>query len=150
MLVTLTKNNPATLSKSVLYDSSLSVSEEVIRSRSLCGPEPQQWRRTAEAISSMFAVSQLVLAVVFLVVALVQVAISFAELSRLLERDAIKNVAERVISESDLKSGYDQVTAPAAVSVRGPVQTAVWSRTTSFPEMSPGHAGAEKSRPART
>jgi hypothetical protein len=89
------------------------------------------------------------LAVLFLAAALVQIAISFAELSRLLERDAIAHVTERVIIQSDLKSGYDQITAPAAVTVRGPRQTAVWSRTTSFPEMSPGHAAAEEFRPTR-
>jgi hypothetical protein len=94
-------------------------------------------------------VCQLLLTVLFLAAALVQTAISFAELSRLLERDAIEQLTERVIIQSDLISGYDQVTAPVTVTVRDRQQLAVWSRTTFCPEISPGHAAAEELRPMR-
>jgi hypothetical protein len=136
------------LLKPILYDRATSVSEQVIRSGLPCGREPRQWRQTT-GVSSILVLCQLLLAVLFLAAALVQIAISFAELSRLLERSVIRHLTERVLSESDLKSGYDQVTTPAAVTVRDPEQTAVWSRTTVFPEVSAGHAAAEELRPMR-
>ena len=144
MSPTLTSNEPETrLLKPILYDRAPSVSEQIIRSSLRCRREPRQWRQATGA-SSILVVCQLLLTVLFLAAALVQTAISFVELSRLLERDAIEQLTERVIIQSDLKLGYDQITAPAAVTVRGPRQTAVWSRTASLPEVSPGHAAAEE------
>ena len=149
MSPTLTSNEPETrLLKPILYDRAPSVSEQIIRSSLRCRREPRQWRQTTAA-SSILVVCQLLLTVLFLAAALVQTAISFAELSRLLERDAIEQLTERVIIQSDLISGYDQVTAPVTVTVRDRQQLAVWSRTTFCPEISPGHAAAEELRPMR-
>jgi hypothetical protein len=128
---------------------SCSASEQVNQSSLVCEPELQHLRRTAEASSSTIAICQLFLAVFFLAAALVEITLSFAELTRLLERDAIQHVTERVISQSSVESGSNQVTAPAAVPGRGPRQAAVWSRTISFPETSPGHVAAEEFQRAR-
>jgi hypothetical protein len=135
------------LSHPTWHDGSCSVSKQVIQSSLLSESEVQHWRRTAEATWSMMAICQLLLVGFFLAVALVEITICFAELTRLLERDAIEHVTERAISQSDLESGSGQVTAPAAESGRGPQRTAAWSRTTSFPVTAPGHAAAEEFRP---
>jgi hypothetical protein len=51
-------------------------------------------------VSSIFNAIQAFLAVLFVAAALIGITISFAELSRLLEWDAIKHVVERAITES--------------------------------------------------
>jgi hypothetical protein len=87
MSPTLTSNDSETrLLKPILYDRTASVPGRVIRSGLPCELEPRQWRQTTKGASSIFAVCQLLQAVFFLAVALVQIAICFAELSRLLER----------------------------------------------------------------
>jgi hypothetical protein len=87
------------------HERSCSVSKQVIQSSLRCEPELQHLRQTTEANWSTIAICQLLLAVFFLAAALVEITISFAELTRLLERDAIEHVTERVISQSDLESG---------------------------------------------
>ena len=128
---------------------SCSVSKQVFQSSLLYESELQHLRRTAEASWSKIAICQLFLTVFFLAAALVEITICFAELTRLLERNAIQHVTERVISQSSVESGSDQVTAPAAVPGRGPRQAAVWSRTISCPEASPEHVAAEEVQPTR-
>jgi hypothetical protein len=65
-----------------------------------CEPERRLWKLTAEAAASTYSTFQLVLVTVFLAAALFGVATSFAELSRLVERDAIRHTAEKAITAS--------------------------------------------------
>ena len=62
--------------------------------------EPQQrlWKLSAQTVPSQFAVIELFVLMLFLAVALVGVISCFAELSHLLESDAVGHVAMRVVS----------------------------------------------------
>ena len=60
----------------------------------------QSPRLVMNGVSSIFNAIQVFLAGLFVAAALISITISFAELSRLAERDAIKHVAERAITES--------------------------------------------------
>jgi hypothetical protein len=60
--------------------------------------EPRFWRLSPRAVSSQFAVIELFVLMLFLAVALVGVISCFAELSHLLESDAVGHVAMRVLS----------------------------------------------------
>jgi hypothetical protein len=61
-------------------------------------PEQRLWKLSAQAVSSQFAVIELCVLMLFLAVALVGVISCFAELSHLLESDAVGHVAMRVVS----------------------------------------------------
>ena len=60
-------------------------------------PERRFWKLSEQAVSSKFAMIELLVLVLFLVVALVGIASCFSELSHLLESDAIGHVAMRVV-----------------------------------------------------
>ena len=61
-------------------------------------PEQRLWKLSAQAVSPQFAVIELFVLVLFLVVALIGVISCFAELSHLLGTDAIGHVAMKVVS----------------------------------------------------
>jgi hypothetical protein len=65
-----------------------------------CEPERRLWKLIAEAAASTYTTCQLVLVVVFLAAALLGTATSVAELSRLLERDAIRHTVEKALTAS--------------------------------------------------
>jgi hypothetical protein len=69
-----------------------------IRPSPIVEAEPRFWRLSARAVSSQFAMIELFVLVLFLVVALIGVISCFAELSHLLGSDAIGHVATRVAS----------------------------------------------------
>jgi hypothetical protein len=60
-------------------------------------PEQRFWKLSEQAVSSKFAMTEMLVLVLFLVVALVGIASCFSELSHLLESDAIGHVAMRVV-----------------------------------------------------
>jgi len=68
-----------------------------IRLSSICEPEQRFWQ-PAQAVSAKSAIIDLFVLVLFLLVALVGVASCFAELSHLLDSDAIGHVAMKVAS----------------------------------------------------
>lgn len=70
------------------------------RSGSICEPEQRLWKLSAQAVSPTFAMIELFVLVLFLVFALIGVVSCFAELSHLLENDAIGHVATRAITGS--------------------------------------------------
>jgi len=69
-----------------------------IRLSPIVEAEPRFWRLSAPAVPSQFAVSEFFVLMLFLAVALVGVLSCFAELSHLLESDAVAHVAMRVVS----------------------------------------------------
>jgi hypothetical protein len=69
-----------------------------IRLSSICEPEQRFWQLSAQAVSAKSAIIDLFVLVLFLLVALVGVASCFAELSHLLDSDAIGHVAMKVAS----------------------------------------------------
>jgi hypothetical protein len=60
-------------------------------------PEQRFWKLSEQAVSSKFAMTEMLVLVLFLVVALVGIASCFSELSHLLESDAVGHVAMRVV-----------------------------------------------------
>jgi hypothetical protein len=60
--------------------------------------EPRFWRLSAQAVSPKVAMIEIFVLMLFLAVALVGVISCFAELSHLLESDAVGHVAMRVVS----------------------------------------------------
>jgi len=60
-------------------------------------PEHQLWKLSTQAVSTKFATIELFVLVLFLAVALVTTISCFAELSHLLESDAVGQVAIRAI-----------------------------------------------------
>jgi hypothetical protein len=60
--------------------------------------EPRFWRLSAQAVSPKLAMIEIFVLMLFLAVALVGVISCFAELSHLLESDAVGHVAMRVVS----------------------------------------------------
>jgi hypothetical protein len=64
----------------------------------VCEPERRFWKLSEQAVSSKFAMIEMLVLVLFLVVALVGIASCFSELSHLLESDAIGHVAMRAVS----------------------------------------------------
>ena len=79
-------------------------SEKAVQPHLGCEPERQLRKLIAEGAASAYATCQLVLAAVFLAAALVGVATSFAELSRLVERDAIRHTIEKAIILLNLRA----------------------------------------------
>ena len=63
-----------------------------IRLTSIPEPELRLWKLSAQAVSPKFALIDLFILIVFLVVALIETISCFAELSHLLESDAIWRV----------------------------------------------------------
>ena len=61
-------------------------------------PEQRLWKLSAQAVSSRFAVIEIFVLMLFLAVALAGIIGCFAELSHLLESDAVGHVAMRVVS----------------------------------------------------
>jgi hypothetical protein len=61
-------------------------------------PEQRLWKLSAQAVSTKFAMIELFFLVLFLVAALAGVTSCFADLSHLLESDAIGHVAAKVVS----------------------------------------------------
>jgi hypothetical protein len=64
----------------------------------VCEPERRFWKLSEQAVSPKFAMIEMLVLVLFLVVALVGIASCFSELSHLLESDAIGHVAMRAVS----------------------------------------------------
>lgn len=63
-------------------------------------PEQRFWKQSARAASPKFAIIEVFILVLFLVLALVGIVSSFAELSHLLQSDAVGQVAARAINGS--------------------------------------------------
>jgi hypothetical protein len=66
-----------------------------IRSNPICEPEERLWKLSAQAVSPRFAMIELFALTLFLAIAVVGVVSCFAELSQLLDNDAIGWVARR-------------------------------------------------------
>jgi len=75
-------------------------SENAVQPRFCCEPERRLSKVIAEAVASTYASCQLGLVMVFLAAALLGIATSFADLSRLLEQDAIMHLVEKAITAS--------------------------------------------------
>jgi hypothetical protein len=75
-------------------------SEKAVQPHLGCEPERQLRKLIAEAAASTYATCQLVLAAAFLVAALLGIATSFADLSRLLAPDAIKHTVQKALTVS--------------------------------------------------
>jgi hypothetical protein len=69
-----------------------------IRLSPLCEPEQRLWKLSARAASPTFAMIELSVLVLFLVFALIAVVSCFAELSHLLDSDAVGHLAAKAIS----------------------------------------------------
>src|SRR4029077_12182005 len=67
---------------------------------SICEPEQRFWKLSARAASPRFAIIEGFILVLFLVLALVGIVSCFAELSHLLQSDAVGRVAARAINGS--------------------------------------------------
>jgi hypothetical protein len=66
----------------------------------ICEPERRFWKLSARAAWPKFAISEVFILVLFLVLALVGLVSCFAELSHLLQSDAVGRVAARAINGS--------------------------------------------------
>jgi hypothetical protein len=100
MPVTLVAEPVTCLSDPPLRKRSSADSRKAVPQRLGCETERRLCKLIAEAAASTYAICQLVLVTVFLAAALVGVATSFAELSRLVERDAIRHTIEKAITPS--------------------------------------------------
>ena len=99
MSATLSVNEPVTC----LSDPALkkrSDSGNAVQSYFCCEPERRLSKVIAEAAASTYETCQLLLLMVFLAAALLGIATSFADLSRLLEQDAIMHLVEKAITAS--------------------------------------------------
>jgi hypothetical protein len=67
---------------------------------SICEPEQGFWKLSAGVASPSFAIIEVFILVLFLLLALVGIVSCFAELSHLLQSDAVGRVAARAISGS--------------------------------------------------
>jgi len=67
---------------------------------SICEPGRRLWKLSARAASPRFAIIEVFILVLFLMLALVVIVSCFAELSHLLESDAVGRVAARAINGS--------------------------------------------------
>jgi hypothetical protein len=68
---------------------------EETESKKVCEPEERLWKLSAQAASPNVAMIELFVLILFLAVAVVSVASCFAELSQLLDNDAIGWVARK-------------------------------------------------------
>jgi hypothetical protein len=68
-----------------------------IRPSSIHEPEQRLWKLSAQAVSSQFAMIEFFVLALFLAAGLTEIISCFAELSHLLDSDAIGHVAMRVI-----------------------------------------------------
>jgi hypothetical protein len=75
-------------------------SEKAVQPHLGCEPERQLRKLIAEGAASAYATCQLVLAAVFLAAALLGIATSFADLSRLLAQGAIRHTVEKALTVS--------------------------------------------------
>ena len=64
----------------------------------ICGPEQRFWNLSARVASRKFAIIEVFIFVLFLVLALVGIVSCFAELSHLLQSDAVGQVVARAIN----------------------------------------------------
>jgi hypothetical protein len=87
---------PADDKKSVVANPEIKVFEP----SSVCEPEQGFWKLSAGAASPKFAIVEVFILVLFLVLALVGILSCFAGLSHLLQSDAVGRVAARAISGS--------------------------------------------------
>ena len=69
---------------------------------SICEPEQRLWKLSARAASPRFAIIEVFILVLFLVLALVGIVSCFAELSHLLQSDAVGRVAARAAEACSL------------------------------------------------
>jgi len=76
--------------------------EKFCEPNSICGPEQRFWKLSARAASPRFAIIEVLILVLFLVLALVGIVSCFAELSHLLQSDAVGRVAARAAEACSL------------------------------------------------
>ena len=87
-------SQPGDHKKSVVANREIEFFEPI----SICEPEQRLWKLSACAASPMFAIIEVLILVLFLVLALVGIVSCFAELSHLLQSDAVGRVAARAIN----------------------------------------------------
>jgi len=101
MSTTLLAAKPVTcLSDPALKKRSSADAGNAVQSYFCCEPERRLSKVIAEAVASTYASCQLLLLMAFLAAALLGIATSFADLSRLLEQDAIMHLVEKAITAS--------------------------------------------------
>ena len=71
-----------------------------VEPNSICQPEQRLWKLSARAASPKFAMMEIFILVLFLAFAFVEIVSCFAELSHLLQRDAVGRVAAMAINGS--------------------------------------------------
>jgi len=84
--------------KSIVANQEIKVFEPI----SICEPEQRFWKLSARAASSRFAIIEVFILVLFLLLALVGIVSCFAELSHLLQSDAVGRVAARAAEACSL------------------------------------------------
>jgi hypothetical protein len=73
---------------------------KLLEPSSICEPEQRFWKLSSRAASPKFAISEVFILVLFLALALVGIVSCFAELSHLIQSDAVGRVAPRAINGS--------------------------------------------------
>ena len=87
---------PADDKKSIVANRGIKVFEP----NSICEPEQRLWKLSARASSPRFAIIEVLTLALFLVLAIVAIVSCFAELSHLLQSDAVGRVAAMAINGS--------------------------------------------------